>query len=379
MNIEHFDYIELAYEYPLCQPVPEKEDYFLLPVLIANQMGMRTAIFTTRTPVTPKKREKVNCVDVIRFESVGSMLKQIIKLKPMLVHGHSFGWIPATLAPLFVTRYVLTPHIYKLNIYPSWKVNLVLSLIKKSDALIVLTNFEKFQFKHFVNESKIHVIPHPIDYDFFSNTKDSEKKQILSRYGLKPTDKLILCVANLVPRKNLETLIRSFKLVKKKFPESKLIIVGGEPKTILGVTTPREPKRSYRSKLIEMTERMGIKGHVIFAGYQKDKELRGFFKAADVFCLPSLIEGQCLAAGEAAAAGLPLVLSNLEPLVEIYQGCALFHEPTDYEGLAMHIVNVLENPKLAKTLGNMGRAKMQNYRPTIIQTKLKKLYESLLS
>jgi glycosyltransferase involved in cell wall biosynthesis len=379
MDIDYFDYIELVYEYPLCQPVPEREDYFLLPVLTANQIGMRAAIFTTCTPLTRGKMEKVNGVDVFRFESVSSMLKQLIKLKPKLVHGHSFGWIPATLAPLFVKKYVLTPHIYKLNIYPIWKVNLVLSLIKKSDALIVLTNFEKSQFKHVIDESKIHVIPHPIDYDFFSNAKDSEKEQILSRYGLKPTNKLILCVANLVPRKNLETLIRSFKLVKKRFPESKLIIVGGEPRTILGMTTPRAPKWSYRSRLIEMTERMGIKEDVIFVGYQKDKELRGFFKAADVFCLPSRIEGQCLAAGEAAATGLPLILSNLEPLVEIYRGCALFHEPTDYEGLAMHIINVLKNPELAKTLGNAGRTKMQNYRPTIIQTKLKRLYESLLS
>jgi glycosyltransferase involved in cell wall biosynthesis len=378
MNEEHFDFVELAYEYPLCNPVPEKEDYFLLPVLIAKEMGMRAAIFTTRTPLTHQKREKVNGVDVLRFDSIGMMLKQLIKLKPKLVHGHSFGWIPATLAPPLVKRYVFTPHIYRLDVYPKFKVILVLGMLKKSDALIVLTRFEASLFQHTIDKSKIHVIPHPIDYGFFSQPANCEKRGALKQYGLKPTEKLILCVANLVPRKNLETLIRSFAIVKKEIPRSKLIIVGGDPKTILGVSTPMEAKWNYRSKLIELAQSLAVKEDVIFTGHQRGRELRGFYGAANVFCSPSRMEGQLLAAGEAASAGLPLVLSDLEPLVEIYQGCALFHKPMDYETLATHIINVLENPKLAKALGSAGRTKMQNYRPTIIQARLKRLYESLL-
>lgn len=95
--------------------------------------------------------------------------------------------------------------------------------------------------------------------------------------------------------------------------------------------------------------------------------------------MPSWIEGQLLAAGEAACAGLPLVLSGIKPLIEIYSECALFHDPHNYEQLASQIIKLLENSKLAKTLGGAGRTKMQNYRPEIVHAKLRKLYESLLS
>jgi glycosyltransferase involved in cell wall biosynthesis len=43
------------------------------------------------------------------------------------------------------------------------------------------------------------------------------------------------------------------------------------------------------------------------------------------------------------------------------------------------LIRLLEDPKLAKTLGSAGRTKMQNYRPEIVHAKLRKLYESSLS
>jgi glycosyltransferase involved in cell wall biosynthesis len=182
-----------------------------------------------------------------------------------------------------------------------------------------------------------------------------------------------------VPRKNLETLILSFAKVRKKVPHSKLLLVGDEPKTILSVSTPKKLPWNYRSKLTKLASSLGIAADVIFTGHQKVPELRGFYAAADVFCLPSTVEGQVLAAGEAASAGIPLILSNLEPLVELYKGCALFHEPLDYEKLANHIILLLENAELAKTIGDAGQIQMLNYRTEIVRAKLRELYEKVLS
>jgi len=65
-------------------------------------------------------------------------------------------------------------------------------------------------------------------------------------------------------------------------------------------------------------------------------------------------------------------------LVELYLGCALFHKPLDYEQLANHIILLLENAELAKTLGNAGQIQMLNFRPEIIRSKLRELYEKVL-
>src|SRR3972149_3773012 len=162
MSRELFDYIELTYEYPLSLPPPQREDYFLLPMLIAKEMGLKAAMFTSSSASTRQKRQFINGVDVITFDSTRTMIKRLFESAPALVHGHSFGWIPSTIAAPFLSkRYIMTPHAYRLDIYPTWKVIPALSLLKKSDALITLTRFEKSQFTNVIDQSKIHVIPHP--------------------------------------------------------------------------------------------------------------------------------------------------------------------------------------------------------------------------
>jgi glycosyltransferase involved in cell wall biosynthesis len=376
---ERFEFIELAYEFPLYYSPPQGEDYFLYPAQIAGEIGLKPAIFTIRTPLTPQKKQVINGIDVFRFNSVFSILRRLIRVSPTLAHGHSLGWLPATFAPLLVRKYVFTPHAYRLDVYPKWKVNFALLPIKNSDAIITRTKCETGQFKDFLSESKIHLIPIPIDYDFFAATKKEWIMEIRRRYGLSDDDRLILSVTNPRPIKNLETLIRSFAIVNTKFSSSKLIIVGGEPLSLLGLFSTNKPKSNYTYELTRLAMSLGIKKDVFFTGYQNAEELRKFYAASEIFCMPSWIEGQLLAAGEAASAGLPLVLSDLKTLREIYSECALFHDPLNYKQLASHVIRLLENPKLAKTLGNAGRIKMQNYRPEIIHAKLRKLYESLLS
>jgi glycosyltransferase involved in cell wall biosynthesis len=376
---ERFEFIELAYEFPLYYSPPQREDYFLYPAQIAGQMGLKPAIFTIRTPLTPEKRQVINGIDVFRFNSVFSILQRLVKVSPLLAHGHSFGWLPATFAPLLVRKYVFSPHAYRLDVYPKWKVNLAFLPLKNSNAIITHTRYETDQFKAFLSKSKIHMIPIPIDYDFFASTKEEWKMEIQRRYGLNTDDRLILSVTNPRPIKNLETLIRSFAIVNAKFPSSKLIIVGGEPLSLLGLFSTTKPRLNYSFELAKLAMSLGVKEDVIFTGYQNAEELRKFYAASEIFCMPSWIEGQLLAAGEAASAGLPLVLSSLKTLMEIYSECALFHDPHNYEQLASHIIKLLENPKLAKTLGSAGRTKMQGYRPEIVHAKLRKLYEGLLS
>lgn len=340
---------------------------------------MKSAIFTLRTSRTSLRQQLIDGISVFRFDSIFHLLRHLVKQSPELVHCHSLGWIPAHSAPLFTRRCVFTPHIYRLDIYPRWKVKLALLPLAKSNAIVTRTEFEAQQFKSMMSKPRVYVIPIPIDYDFFAQSRKEWKQEIFSRYGLNDEDRIILCVANLRPVKNLSTLIRSFALVKARISSTKLIIVGDDPTSTLSMLRPTKPKISHRSELTKLAVALGLKSDVIFAGFNSAEELRKFYAASEVFCMPSKIEGQLLAAGEAASAGLPLVLSNLETLTEIYQCCALFHKPMNYNKLAENILSLLENPKMAKTLGNMGRMKMQNYRPSIIYARQKKLYENLLS
>lgn len=371
------DFIELAYEFPASLPPPRNEDYFRFPVKIAEEMGLETCIYSMRTQARKRKLESVDHVRVRRFDDPFLLLFSAISGKPLIAHGHSFGWIPSCSAPMFIKRYVFTPHVYRLDMYNPNLVKLVASLVGKSRAIIALTKYEANWFAPFADKARIHVIPHPIDFNFFSETEREGQAEVRECFGI--DDGLILSVANLVPRKNLETLLKSFKLVNQAMPRTKLIIVGSDPPTVLGVGRPKRMRMPHSQKLKETISMLHLEGKVFLAGYRDSNDLRKFYAAADVFALPSTVEGQLLSAGEAAASGLPLVLSNLEPLVETYDGCALFHSPFDHITLAHHLIDILTDAKLRRVLSQRGRDKMKTYDISSIKPKLKAVYEECLT
>ena len=79
--------------------------------------------------------------------------------------------------------------------------------------------------------------------------------------------------------------------------------------------------------------------------------------AADLFVLPSIYEGFPGAAIEAMALGLPVVASSLPTLREVVdEGCSsLLVPPRDPARLAETMGRVLDDPKLARRLGDRGR------------------------
>lgn len=96
-----------------------------------------------------------------------------------------------------------------------------------------------------------------------------------------------LTVGRLVPVKNIGLQIRAFTQIVKESPHTRLVIVG------------------------DGSERENLPKHdrVIFEGQQKD--LRRFYEEADAFLLTSNSEGWGVVVTEAAAYGLPIVMTDV--------------------------------------------------------------------
>lgn len=108
------------------------------------------------------------------------------------------------------------------------------------------------------------------------------------------THQSIICVARLVPIKNIDNLLRAWQLVEETNANYKLIIIGNG--------------YCYDS-LNNLTENLDLK-HVQFAGTIANDHLPEFYFKSDAFILPSLSETWGLVVNEAMAAGLPVLLSN---------------------------------------------------------------------
>ncbi len=109
-----------------------------------------------------------------------------------------------------------------------------------------------------------------------------------------------LSVGRLVPEKRIEDLVKAFLAGPRR---SKLVIVGGSAGTEEYVERLKEAAAGARN--------------IIFAGYQFGDALAEFFSNALAFVTPSELEGLPLTLLEAMSYGLPCIISDIPPHMEV--------------------------------------------------------------
>ena len=134
----------------------------------------------------------------------------------------------------------------------------------------------------------------------------------------------VLSVATLEPRKNLDTLVRAFQLVRRHRPELVLVVAGTQP-----------PRGSPESSL---PADEGVR----LLGFVSDNELARLYRGAEAFAYPSLYEGFGMPIVEALASRVPVVASAHPSLDEASGDLATRADPDDPETFADAIVTALE-------------------------------------
>jgi glycosyltransferase involved in cell wall biosynthesis len=100
---------------------------------------------------------------------------------------------------------------------------------------------------------------------------------------------------------------------------------------------------------------------VRYLGYVPEQDLPGLTAGATVFVYPSLYEGFGLPLGQAMAAGVPSVTSNVSSMPEVAGDAALLVDPRSPAEMAAAVRRLLESPDLRAALGRNGRARAQRY------------------
>ncbi len=149
-------------------------------------------------------------------------------------------------------------------------------------------------------------------------------------------------------RKGFKYLTRAILLVRKQFPDVRLLVVGrGQPK-----------------RYLRFIENHGLEENVEFAGFASNAELPRYYASADVFCSPATgRESFGLVVMEAMASGRPIVTTAIPG----HQGIltngveGLMVEPESSQALAIAIVRLLADRPLAQAMGVAGRATAMRY------------------
>jgi glycosyltransferase involved in cell wall biosynthesis len=185
-----------------------------------------------------------------------------------------------------------------------------------------------------------------IDHGFFDKSAPLDKAQARERLGLPRDVTLLGCAARLHPSKQMDLAIRI--LVENR---DQHFAVAGQGKE--------------REALEALATSIGVRERVHFLG-ELDTERMGVLLAAlDCFVFPSAMETFGLAPVEAAQAGLPVVVNDIEVLRDVLavggEPCALFVDATDTAAFASAVRRVLENPELQAKLTSVGRRLVERY------------------
>lgn len=132
-------------------------------------------------------------------------------------------------------------------------------------------------------------------------------------------------------QKGFFDLIEAWKLVRRKFPDSKIAIVGNDVNF---------------DEVVGIVKKDGLSGNIEFLGFLNGIEKFNVMKSSKMCVFPSTYESFGIVVAEAMACGLPVVAYDLPIYKEIYPSGMFKAEIGDIDGLAKYIIELIENEKL---------------------------------
>jgi alpha-1,3-mannosyltransferase len=229
----------------------------------------------------------------MKFYKIAPSVARIIK-KYDIIHVHGIGFFSDYLGltkikhckPLVLSTHGGIFHTTRLSILkkPYFYLWSRLPLLF-FDRLVAVSESDKKLFSRI--SSNITMIPDSVIYENFSKIKR------------KPIDGTLVYVGRLSPNKRLDNLMKAFFYIHKKQTNSKLFIIGGD-------------WQGNRRMLESLSKKLGIEKNVVFTGRISHDKLINFFEKAQFFVCASEYEGFGISILEAMAAGLPVVVNDID-------------------------------------------------------------------
>ncbi len=202
-----------------------------------------------------------------------------------------------------------------------------------------------------VTQTRFEVVPNGVNADEFAHLEGREAFR--ARYDLGDAT-VCLFMGRLHSRKGVEVLVRAFR--QSNFTDARLVIVGPDEGMLATLQAIKDDR-------------------TVITGYLDGQDRLAALAAADIFCLPATGEGLSMAALEALAAGLPVILSPGCNLPEVTQyGAGLIVEP-QVEPLAAALRDLLADTERRAVMRVAGRALVrERFTWASVAERLERLY-----
>ena len=202
--------------------------------------------------------------------------------------------------------------------------------LERATSVLVLSEFSRglIEADHPALAARITRVSGGVDVDRF--TPGDGPLRARERLGIRPDGALLVTARRLEPRMGLEQLLEAVRIARGGGVDLRLAVIGSG---------------SLEQRLQALAVDLGIGGVVDLRGRVPDAELVDWYRAADLFVLPTIAyEGFGMVTVEALASGVPVVGTAVGATPELLEPLdkRLIAQTADAEGLAAAILTALQ-------------------------------------
>ncbi len=217
-----------------------------------------------------------------------------------------------------------------------------------TDYLVVINGEDEEAAKRhrLISPKRIRYMPGVgVDLQYYSPdaTSEVEVERVRRELGLAQGTSLLLSVAEFIPRKRPQDILRAFAYLARS--EACLAFAGDGP---------------LMDQMQQLAMELGVKNQVRFLGSRKD--IPTLMHAAVATVLASEQEGLPRCVMESMCLETPVIGTDIRGTRDLLaEGCGLLVKVGDVEGLAGAITWILDHPLEARIMGKHGRERIADY------------------
>jgi len=199
---------------------------------------------------------------------------------------------------------------------------------------------------------RIRVVHLAVD-DAYHRIEDEERlARVRERYGLPA--RYLLYFGGFDVRKGVREVVTAYARVAELtgFPEDVGLVIAGRLPTADTSFTP-DPR--------VVADALAVGKGIVFTGWVDERDKPALYSGAMAFLFPSEYEGFGLPPLEALSCGVPVITSNVSSLPEVVGAAAVLVSPSDVDGLATAILNLVQDETLRERMGRASLAQAEEF------------------
>ncbi len=289
---------------------------------------------------------------VSSWTEIGRVKRLVHEIRPKLLHvlwayGSGTYGARSDYKPT-----ILSPWGSEITIFPNQKGlkgmvqrRLIVEALGKADYLCATSKFLASAINELVPDK-----PSPDIFSYGVNTSVFDPDRVTDKFEFKWPDG--------APLGDRTVTVGFFKALKPKYgPEFLVDAIAMASRVIPGIRCVMAGSGDMKDQLVEQARKLGIVDRIVFPGRIPYEDMPKALNSIDIFAMPSRYEELGVAALEASAMRVPVIVTDRWGMKEVMIDgvTGVFIGMGDTEKLAENLIELSNNPTLRLELGKAGR------------------------